>query len=139
MSYRDEFKSAEKQAYWSFPRIIFGLFVIAIGFGVLNFITLPGQIASRTLNADNIINNYEWFHDTNNAFIARTGQIATHKTIITGASDAQEKSRLTIELAAMQQSCRELVGKYNANATKSNRSIFMGTTTPVNLDMKDCE
>lgn len=139
MSYRDEFRTAEKHAYWSFPRILLGLVVVAIGFGAVHFATLPGQIASRTFNADNIINNYEWFHDTNNAFLARRGQIVTHKTIITGATTDAEKSRLTIELAAMQQSCRELVGKYNANATKSNRSIFMGTTTPANLDMKDCE
>ena len=101
--------------------------------------TTPGQIITDTLDADNVVRNYEWFHDVNASYRAKLGQIATHKTILAETTDQKETARLRIELAAMQQTCRELVTRYNANATKTNRSIFMGREAPPSLEIETCE
>lgn len=101
--------------------------------------TAPGRVIQQTLETDNIINNYEWFHDVHAAWQAKQGQIATHKDLVNGATSDGEKSRLNIELAAMKQTCRELVTEYNANSTKSNREIFKGTEAPEELILDTCE
>lgn len=141
--YRKEFREIEREYYWSLPRIIGGLFIGAIllggiGWGV-SLLSQPGRVITKTFDADNMINNYEFFYDANNQVKARVGQIQGHKTIIADNSDASEKPRLRIELGAMQQSCRDLVGKYNANAIKANRSIFKGTAAPDSLNPSICE
>jgi hypothetical protein len=130
---------------WTFIKLGFAVVlvvgIVAVGSVVLNtagmFITAPSRVISKTLGTDNIIYNYEWFHDTFAAYSAKMGQIDTHRTLVAGA-DAKEASRLRIELAAMQQTCRELATRYNANATKTNRSIFMGREAPPYLDMASC-
>lgn len=101
--------------------------------------TAPARVVSRTLETDNIINNYEWFHDANAQYRSRLAQTAEHKTMVAEASDTSERSRLAIELSAVRQSCRDLATRYNANATKSNRSIFMGKEAPDNLSLEACD
>jgi len=100
-------------------------------------VTAPSRVINKTLQTDNIINNYEWFHDAYGQYRARVSQIAQHKQFMTEA-DKSETSRLRIELGAIQQSCRELAARYNANATKSNRSIFMGQEAPESLSEQQC-
>lgn len=101
--------------------------------------TLPADVASKTLTPDNAIYNYEWFYDFYAAYQAKLGQIKTHKQIVAETTDRKELARLRIELAAMQQMCREIVTKYDANATKTNRSIFMGREAPQSLEVSTCE
>lgn len=141
--YRKEFRQIEREAYWSAPRIVFGVlaFVVLLGTGgwIVSLLSQPGRVVTKTFDADNIIANYEFFHDANNQTKARVGQIRAHKAIIADNTDAGEKNRLRIELAGMQQSCRDLVGRYNANATKVNRSIFMGREAPDTLNQSICE
>lgn len=128
-------------------KITLGLIVIGVGIPVTvsllgtvtSVITAPGRVITKTMRTDNIIYNYEWFHDTNGAYKAKLGQIATHKDLVTTAEDRDERSILRIELAAMKQSCRELVTKYNANSIKTNRSVFKGREAPEELHMNTCE
>ena len=101
--------------------------------------TAPARVASRTLETDNIINNYEWFHDANAQYRSRVAQIADHKKFLKDENDKAERQRLRMEMAAMQQSCRDLATRYNANATKTNRSIFMGREAPDSLNLNNCE
>lgn len=101
--------------------------------------TAPGRVITKTLDTNNIISSYEFFHDANNQAKARVAQIAGHKAILKDTIDSAEKSRLRIELSAIQQGCRDLVGKYNANATKTNKSIFMGREAPESLNPAICE
>lgn len=101
--------------------------------------TSPARVISSTMSTDNIIANYEFFHDAYQVFRARVGQISAHRDMIMDAVDPVEKSRLRMELAAMRQSCREIVGRYNANATKTNRAIFRGQEAPSAIDMSNCE
>jgi len=99
--------------------------------------TAPSRVINKTLQTDNIINNYEWFHDAYGQYRARVSQITQHKQFMADA-DKAEATRLRIELGAIQQSCRELAAQYNANATKSNRSIFMGQEAPESLSEQQC-
>lgn len=114
---------------------------LPIGIGLYStfssVVTAPSRVVSRTLQTDNIINNYEWFHDAYAQYRARLGQINAHKNLVNSA-EGSEKSRLNIELAAISQNCRDLAARYNSNATKSNRSIFMGQEAPEFLDETAC-
>ncbi len=96
-------------------------------------------VLDRTLNPDNVIYNYEWFHDTFRAVQARVAQVGGHRTLLRGETDRDERTRLKLEIAAMQQSCRDMVAQYNANSAKINRSVFKGRTAPADLDPAVCE
>ncbi len=90
-------------------------------------------VAERTLDPDNIINNYEWYFDAYGEVQAKGPQIKQHQAYLKDEKDSDEKINLRMELSAMQQSCRELVAKYNANSQKANKSIFKGKDLPQQL------
>jgi hypothetical protein len=116
---------------------------IPVGLGLFStfssVVTAPSRVINKTLETNNIISNYEFFHDANNQILARVAQVAEHKSLLTDVSDAAEKNRLRIELSAIKQSCRDLAGKYNANSAKVNRSIFKGRDAPetINLSVRE--
>lgn len=117
--------------------------VVAIGGSVLSTLgsvaTAPGRVISRTLETGNIISNYEWYHDAYGQYRSRIGQIADVRRQLEAAGDDRaERNRLNVDLGAIRQSCRDLATRYNANATKTNRSIFMGREAPESLNMEAC-
>lgn len=101
-------------------------------------ITAPTRVIQKTLQTDNIINNYEWYYTANRNIESRVNQIAQYKVFYSEASP-EEKGRARIDLAAVQQSCRDLVASYNANSEKLNRSIFKGWDLPELIDPSTCE
>lgn len=129
--------------------IAWGLFAVCaiavLGFalhalGVFGAIaTAPGRVIGNTLRTDNIIASYEWFYDANGQFQSRVGQIKGHSVLLSGETDAKERSRLNIELAAISQSCRDLATRYNATAEKVNKAIFRSNDLPAALPVKACE
>lgn len=141
--YRRDFREAQREYYWSLPRVALAMVITlpvlgAIGWGI-NIASQPARIVSKTLDADNVIQNYEWFHDANGNYLARVAQIKQFKSLNAAEPDPQEKSRLRIEMAAIQQSCRDLSRRYNANAGKMNRGIFREKSLPEQLNTGDCE
>lgn len=96
-------------------------------------------VINKTLDPNNVLVKYEWFHDANATYRSRLAQIGGHKSLVAGEQDRYERQRLNVELAAMRQSCRDLALKYNANATKTNVSIFQGRELPSMLDATACE
>lgn len=141
--YRKDYREIQREYFWTLPRATLAIFaglalLGGVGF-IFNLASQPARIVAKTFDADNVIHNYEWYHDANNQVVARLGQIRAHKGIIADNTDASEKTRLRIELAAIQQSCRDLVGRYNANATKINRNIFMGRSAPESFNPSTCE
>lgn len=125
------------------PRVMIAVFATLILFGsagwIFNIASQPARIVSKTLDADNVITNYEWFHDANGNYLARVSQIKQFKGLAAAETDNQERSRLRIEMAAVQQSCRDLSRRYNANAAKMNRGIFRERSLPDQLNSGDCE
>lgn len=97
------------------------------------------RVVEKTLDADNVINNYEYFHDAYGNYMAKVSQAKQFKKLLAAETDHDEQSRLRIDLAAIQQSCRDLAQRYNSNADKSNRSIFMGRDVPSSLNPGECE
>jgi hypothetical protein len=45
MSYRDEFKTTEKDAYWSLPRVLSITAAVLLGFYILGFLATGGDLA----------------------------------------------------------------------------------------------
>lgn len=141
--YRNDFRNVQREAYWSLPRIavfavVGSLALGAVGFTV-NMLSQPARIVAKTFDADNVLHNYEWFHDVNANFLARKSQVDQFKGMLAAETDAQEKIRLRMEMAAMQSSCRDLARKYNANSAKINRGVFRGDSLPENLNAGVCE
>lgn len=99
----------------------------------------PGRVIQKTLETNNIIQSYEWYYDTNAAYDARLGQVRQFKNLFSTETDKEEKTRIRIEMAAMQQTCRSLAAKYNANSRKMNKSIFKGWDLPELLNINNCE
>ncbi len=104
----------------------------------LTVATAPGRVLVKTLDTNNIIQSYEWFYDVNASYRAKVGQISQFKEFLNEEEDKAEKRKLRIESAAIQQVCRNLVEKYNANSTKMNKSIFKGWSLPVALNQSTC-
>ena len=102
-------------------------------------VTAPSRVINKTLQTDNIIFNYERFFDVNANFTSRVAQIKQYKEFLVTETDPSEKIRLRTEMAAMQQSCRELATKYNADSQKMNRSLFKDKDLPYTLNTTDCE
>jgi len=101
--------------------------------------TAPARVISKTLDTNNIIHNYEWFYDVHASYLTRFNQVRQHKGFYKEETDKAEKSRLRMEMAAVQQTCRTLVTKYNANSEKMNTSIFKGWSLPETLNINNCE
>lgn len=122
---------------------VVALIAIPVGLnaiGVFNTVaTAPGRVINTTLQTDNIIFNYERFFDLNANFTSRSMQVAQYKEFLLTETDPAEKIRLRTEMAAMQQSCRELATKYNADSEKMNRSLFKDKDLPYTLNIAECE
>jgi hypothetical protein len=137
--YRAGYRAIARDRWWTLPRISLLIFGVLIAGAIVQVAFQPFRIASKTFDANNVITNYEFFRDANQAAQARIAQISSFKKIAAETTAPDERTRLRIDLAAIQQSCRDLVAKYNANASKANRSIFMGQGVPESLDLKNCE
>lgn len=147
MSFRKEYQDA-RDTSWGIGAWLLCLGTLALVaflalhvLGVFSSVaTAPGRVVGRTLETDNIITKYEWFHDANGTYKARVAQIIAKKRDVSDpTNDQSEKYRLRVELGAMQQSCRDIAQRYNANATKTNQSIFMGRDAPTQLNPSACE
>jgi hypothetical protein len=136
---REEFGSVVK---WGALLLVcvFLLYLVLNVLGVVGSIaTAPARVVEKTLGTDNIIASYEWFYDTNAQFEARLAQIKGHVGLLSSEKDAQERTRLNIELAAMRQSCRDMAAKYNGNSQKANKSLFKSRGLPEALALNACE
>ena len=122
--------------------VIFTLILLPLGCSALgvwgSVSTAPGRVIGKTLETDNIIFNYEYFFDTNAAYKSRLSQVQEYRQLLASETDAGEKIRLRTEYSAMQQSCRELATKYNANSRKLNRGLFKDRQLPYELDETSC-
>lgn len=99
----------------------------------------PARVINKTLQTDNILANYELFHDESKQFEARVAQLTEHRGYMAAETDPAERSRLRMEYGAQQQSCRELAADYNANSLKLNRQLFKDRGLPPVLDATRCE
>lgn len=126
--------------------IILGIGVAGVAIKAIMFPVTVANIAmnsatgvvSRTLDSNNVITRYEWFHDANGRYKSRINQIHQSTSDYTTASPT-DKSSIRVDLNAQKQSCRDIVTQYNANSEKTNQSIFKGREAPISLEIQPCE
>lgn len=104
---------------------------------IMSIVTAPGRVISKTMGTDNIIANYEMFYDINAGHSRRVADIAGHKSAVVTAT-GDEKNRLNVELLGMQQTCRDLVTRYNAESSKINKNLFKANNLPSELELNSC-
>lgn len=104
---------------------------------VISIISAPGRVIQETMKTNNIINNYEMFFDLNAGYERRVADIQSQKLMLDGAT-GDELNRLKIELVGLQQTCRDLVTRYNAASEKENRSLFKANKLPESLEIATC-
>jgi len=104
------------------------------------------QIVERTINADNVIYNYEWFHQQYQNAQNYQRQIDQKEQRVTEMQrslpqdrtqwtreDRAELFQLQTELSGLRAMRSTVVSDYNAHASMANRSIFLGGSLPPSL------
>lgn len=100
-------------------------------------------VTSKTLKADNVIYNYEWFKSQYQAIEAQKEKLAQTKqeyndfvdTLPTIKSewtkfDKQEEASLRNSKAAQEKILTDLIAEYNAKSSMANRAIFKDNDLP---------
>ncbi|MGZ8887942.1 MAG: hypothetical protein ACXW1D_00120 [Halobacteriota archaeon] len=109
---------------------------LVVGVGLLN---KPVALVSKATDTTKMLQNYEWFYEASNNFNTRKAQVASLKTVLLEEEDKAEKSRLRIDLQGVQQSCRELAAKYEAQSGKLHVGYLKSNSLPESLNAKECE
>lgn len=118
----------------------FGISLLSGFFSTVGTVaSAPGRVIQKTMDTNNIIQSYEWFYDVDASYKSRYNQISQFKSLLSSETDSSEKSRIRIDLAAIQQTCRDLSTKYNANSEKMNKAVFKGWSLPERLSINSCE
>lgn len=136
----------------------FGLAVMVV-FGILLLVGLASllrfgcyareqahQVMEKTLDSDNIILNYEYFKDQHRAILAMDQKIKIAQDALDkfekdagprkdwDLRDKEEHSRLTANVTGTMNMKKDMVAQYNANASKTNKNIFMGKDVPQRIE-----
>ena len=122
---------------WRMSKWVIGIiiFISLVGF-FLNPFQQVGSIINKTINADNVLYNYEWFklrHEAINAIDSKiVSSDKTTKTLTDSLGlrkewhreDRIEHARLSSICLGLRQQRDDLVAEYNAKSRMVNRSIF---------------
>ncbi len=95
-----------------------------IGAWALNLASQPGRIVSKTLDADNVIYNYEWFRQQYQDVLAMDGKIQVQVDAAAAATNEAERTRINSVVAGLRTKRAQMVADYNARGSMANRSIF---------------
>lgn len=129
---------------------VLGLLALGALVSCLNFATNParqaGRVVSKTIDADNVIYNYEWFHRQYGDLQAMTPKLENAQGALNDFEqsagprkgwqfdDRQEHSRLSSIVLGLKNQRAEIVQTYNARAEMSNRNLFIGKSLPDHVE-----
>ena len=118
------------------PAIVL-LLVVATGIGFFgNFFTQGQRVIEKTIDADNMIYNYEWFkqrHEDIGAIDQKIElSVVAVQSFIEAAGDRkdwhredrEEHARLSTVRLGLEQQRADLAAEYNARSRMVNRSVF---------------
>lgn len=125
--------------------------VLAVGIGACrHFVSNPlhqaGRVVDKTVDADNVLYNYEYFKSQHREIQAMDAKIRDADAALHGFladsgprdqwdfSDKEEASRLRTVLYGMKNVRAEMAAQYNARANMANRKIFMGSDVPASIE-----
>lgn len=127
---------------------VLGLGVLSIGGCALHLVLYPAnqavKVYEKTLDADNMIYNYEYFKKQYQDVLAVDKKIINAKLELDSFvnlttrqnwdfQDKQEYARLTTNVTGLKNVKTEMVAEYNARANMVNRKIFMGKDIPAQI------
>lgn len=121
---------------WQIGALVVFAPTLAIGVASLN---KPAELVNKATDTTQMLANYEWFYEAANNFTARAAQVRSFKSLLTSETDHAEQSRLRVDLSAVQQSCRELAAKYEAQSGKIHVGYLKSKDLPEILNAKECE
>lgn len=123
------------------------MFVIILG--VIGFNMNPfrqaGRIINKTIDADNVLYNYEYFKQQWRSVEAIDQKIASQQGGVLRFEDSAgprsdwsrddkiEHARLSSIVIGLEQQRADMVAQYNARAAMANRSIFLGNDCPQHI------
>lgn len=143
---KDPKKKVRKALFWLLGMsLLFGSIMWTI-----DLVTTPAQTAKdviqKTLKADNVIQNYEWFKQQYQDYNAIGQKIAdADSSIARFKRDAGERSKWTFEdkneygrLNSIYDGLKfqraDIAGKYNARSQMMNRELFKTSDLPATLN-----
>lgn len=123
---------------------IIAVFVLAflLNTFVFNPVRQAGRIVERTIDADNVIYNYEWFRQQCHDVIARANQLADVERDLAsleasagprstwGFETSQEWNRLNTIRGGRESSLDDMISTYNARSAMANRALFQDNRLP---------
>lgn len=146
-------ESAEKHAKRG--PIVAILMIVGLGagvaamVGVIGFCTNPlrqaGRIVGKTIDADNVIYNYEWFKQRNQDIKALDAKIGGADVAVVAfkseagprsdwhREDREEAARLSVIALGLRQQRSDMAAEYNARSTMDNRAIFQTGELPASI------
>lgn len=104
-----------------------------------------GKVVEKTLAADNVIYNYEWFKQQREDVAAMDQKLAAAEQVKTSFEtsagprdswkfdDRTEWSRMNAIVLGLRNQRTDMVAEYNAKAQMANRNIFMSGDLPDRL------
>jgi hypothetical protein len=130
-------------------RIVFWIIglglLISGGMWVVRILSVPGQVIEKTLDPNNIIQNYEWFKQQYQDYNAINQKCVDADSAVAKFSrdagprsswtfeDKTEFSRLSSISDGLKYQRADIVAKYNARSQMMNREIFKGRDVPERL------
>lgn len=134
MSLNDYESGFERNPVWTTLKV--GLWIIVIVSilsivgCVISTVTNPlnqaARVVNKTIDADNMLNNYRWFHDASASLDLYPTKIQHAKELETWAeAHAPERAMARqTELTGLEQTCLGLVGDYNSRAARLDSGFF---------------
>lgn len=150
-SHEDEFLQNPKRKIRNGILWAIGLsFLVGGIFWVIDLVTTPAQTAKdifqKTLKADNVLQNYEWFKQQNQDYNAINQKItdadSSVKRFIRDAGsrdkwtfeDKNEYGRLSSIYDGLKYQRADIAAKYNARSQMLNRELFKTNDLPTTLN-----
>lgn len=128
------------------------LFVVIVSFNLTgtlgSIISAPGRVIQKTLETDNIINNYEYFIDAYNNTIPRQKQAyqnakEAYQNFLSllpedrekwKQADKAEASRLSSIVLATKNIYVSTITEYNSKSRMLNRNVFKDRNLPYEIE-----
>jgi hypothetical protein len=123
-------KDFEDQSGWSIRRVVKWIFISVLLVGILIAAVLgmkvaltPLDLISKTVNADQIIANYQWFYDQKSQIDATTAKWRI-----------AEKAGM-VEANGIQMVLMSMIGEYNSRSKQINRNMWKAQDLPYQMSM----
>ena len=152
--YRSEFKEVSGEVGWTLRKVFWRIFLPlialsmvlgAVGWGI-KILSQPARIIEKTLDADNVLYNYEWFKSAYQDIGALTAQIVNAQSALEQFTinapprrewdypTTTEYSRLNSILLGLKNQRLTQVATYNARSKMANRNIFKTGELPDHIE-----